>query len=437
MQRKMSDMSNFCSKILMIADEFPPQPGGRSEKLASHVKYLHRYGWKTVVLTPEPWKQSIDEHLMARVPEETIVCRTNYFFRNRFPNLRRKPSIREHLLDKLLDLVRAFQGFVRWVPYAIFAGLKLIKHQEVDVIHSMNNPVTNHLIAYVLHKLTGKPWVAEFRDPWVAYLYNARGPEVFDRILERKVIRSATRVVWYSTLQMADDYFLTTYPNQPADKFHQIPFFGYDSEEFEDIWQTRVEDLTGDMLRLSYVGSFYEGGISPDNFLKGLAKFMREYSLGEDHLRVTFAGSWGEKYSQMVTDLGLKNIVEYIGYVSRSKCLDLYQSSHILLLICTPEGEDFPSKFWDYLGARRVILGLLPLESFLAKCIIQEKLGVIAPPDNVEAISNSIMILYRKFLAGDLGIAPTQDFLNSASRASSERRFVRVLEDILEKDIAL
>jgi len=347
------------------------------------------------------------------------------------PNLRRKPAVRERLLEKIVDLARVPQGFVRWMPYAIIEGLRLIRNQGVDIVHSMNNPITNHLIGYVLHKLTGRPWLAEFRDPWVAYLYNARGPDFIDRLLEKEIVSNATSVVWYSTLQMADDYFLKAYPAQPADKFHQIPYFGYDSIEFEEIWRTKIGDLSKETLRISYVGSFYEGGITPEYFLKGLAEFLRERTLNKNQLLVTFAGSWNERYSQLVEYYGLEDFVEYIGYVSRSRCLEVYRDSHILLLIGAPGGMDFPSKFWDYLGARRVMLALVPPESRVASCIIQEKLGVVAQPVNIDAISRSIASLHASFIERKLDIRPSKGFLESASRYASEREFADALHDAL------
>ena len=421
-------------RVLMVTDEFPPQPGGRSEKMASRVKYLHQYGWSTVVLTPLPWKHLVDETLLSKMPTGLVVYRTGYFLRRLFPNLRRELAVHNESVDKWLDLLRVFRGFVRWIPYAVLGGWRLIGRYQIDVIYSMNNPVTNHLIAYILHKLTGKPWVAEFRDPWVKYLYSTRGPDSLDRVLERIVVRNATKVVWYSTLEMEDDYFNSTYPDQPSRKFLQIPYFGYEEGEFKQIRQMMVYDSSAGPMRIAYVGVFYKGGRSPEHFLRGLAGFVRARQLSGTQLQVTFAGSWGEEYSQLVSDWGLQDIVKYIGFVPRSQCLELYARSHILLLLGARDlRRNFPSKFWDYLGARRVILALVPPDSKLGQCIVRENLGIVVPPTDVEAIREGLATLYDRFTRRELGVSPSSEFLRITSRADSERRFASVLDSVVNQ----
>jgi glycosyltransferase involved in cell wall biosynthesis len=233
---------------------------------------------------------------------------------------------------------------------------------------------------------------------------------------------------------MEDDYFATAYRDEPSRKFYQIPYFGYEEEEFEDIDQIQVYASSREPLRIAYTGVFYEGGRSPEHFLDALSQFIGARQLGDDRLQMTFAGSWGKKYDELVTSLGLDDFVEYVGFVSRARCLDLCGDSHILLLLGAPEGLDrnFPSKFWDYLGARRVILGLVAPESRVAQCIIREDLGVVAHPTDVGAIRRSIAVLYDRFSEGDLGVAPSGEFLKSASRAECERRFASVLDSALK-----
>lgn len=44
-------------------------------------------------------------------------------------------------------------------------GLKMIKEFKPDVIWSTYPIATAHVIASALHRKTGIPWVADFRDP--------------------------------------------------------------------------------------------------------------------------------------------------------------------------------------------------------------------------------------------------------------------------------
>src|SRR5207249_11381352 len=62
---------------------------------------------------------------------------------------------------------------------------------------STSPPPTTHLIAVVLKALTGLPWVADFRDPWIEEgFYPLPGTLRYrvETILEQQVIRCADRV---------------------------------------------------------------------------------------------------------------------------------------------------------------------------------------------------------------------------------------------------
>jgi hypothetical protein len=52
-----------------------------------------------------------------------------------------------------------------WLPFAYSAGRKACKENKFDYISSVSYPHSAHLIAYLLKKKTGLPWVAQFYDP--------------------------------------------------------------------------------------------------------------------------------------------------------------------------------------------------------------------------------------------------------------------------------
>ena len=56
-----------------------------------------------------------------------------------------------------------------WLPFAYRAGRKACKGNKFDYISSVSYPHSAHLVAYLLKKKTGLPWVAQFYDPWVEH----------------------------------------------------------------------------------------------------------------------------------------------------------------------------------------------------------------------------------------------------------------------------
>ena len=53
---------------------------------------------------------------------------------------------------------------VGWIPAAVWRALRLIREHRPSVLYSTSLPATSHLAALIVHRLTGLPWVADFRD---------------------------------------------------------------------------------------------------------------------------------------------------------------------------------------------------------------------------------------------------------------------------------
>jgi len=94
--------------------------------------------------------------------------------------------------------------------------------------------VSAHLIALTLSRRTGLPWVADFRDPWIGNPFRQAGSAILERwdaLLERRVLRRATRVVCST-------------PTMTARLCERLPFIGgkcstilngFDPESFDGI----------------------------------------------------------------------------------------------------------------------------------------------------------------------------------------------------------
>src|SRR6185503_12411693 len=98
-------------------------------------------------------------------------------------------------------------------------------------------PATAHLIAWRLSVLLHKPWVADFRDPWIEDPPEPQAPSgaVFrsiDKWLEKKVISCCAHVT-ASTSDLRDA-LVERYPSQPRTKFSAIPN-GYDEADFAQL----------------------------------------------------------------------------------------------------------------------------------------------------------------------------------------------------------
>ena len=91
-----------------------------------------------------------------------------------------------------------------WAPFAFIAALRAARRDRPDVIYSTSAPYGSHIVAMLVSRLTGIPWVADFRDEWAANPHLADLPRPLPALAERAeraITARAARVV------VVADYF--------------------------------------------------------------------------------------------------------------------------------------------------------------------------------------------------------------------------------------
>ena len=151
------------NRALLIAFHFPPQAASSGiQRTLSFSRHLGHYGWEPMVLSAHPraYEQQNPTQL-ASVPSSLVVRRVfaldakrHLGFKGRYPGALALPD-----------------RWISWWLGAVPAGLSLIRKYRPQVIWSTFPISTAHLIALTLHKLTGIPWVADFRDPMLQPSY--------------------------------------------------------------------------------------------------------------------------------------------------------------------------------------------------------------------------------------------------------------------------
>ena len=57
---------------------------------------------------------------------------------------------------------------VAWLPDALRAGVRVVRERGIDVVLSTSPPNSTHVIAAAIARRAGVPFVADFRDSWLA-----------------------------------------------------------------------------------------------------------------------------------------------------------------------------------------------------------------------------------------------------------------------------
>jgi glycosyltransferase involved in cell wall biosynthesis len=310
--------------------------------------------------------------------------------------------------DWAVELSYVPEPYIRTFPLSVARAVKRVRETNPDVLISIVNPFHQHLIGYLASKITGKPWVAEFRDPILTHPDREGGPmRIAGAFVERLTVRNADRVVWLDGIQVPKGYFSVTYPSAPKDRLIKLPPMGFDAERFEIINPESFQNFT-----ITYAGSFYDGWIEPYGYLDGLAAFA---STEQPTLRTRFYGDWNDAYATASMRRGLNNYVSSYDFVEHDRMISILKGSDVLLYIGGIDERNrrnLPSKIWDYLGAGTPILALVD-ESFRVASFVEDNgLGIAVDPGDTQRVADAI----QSFYDGTFEYDPNQELFSKYTR---------------------
>ena len=152
-------------------------------------------------------------------------------------------------------------------------------------------------------------------------------------------------------------------------------------------------------FRITHAGSFF-GKRDPRPFLTGARRVAASTS------QARFLGDFRSSDREWADERGLGDRLELIPYAPRQAALELQRDSEALLLLIPDAGGRgkgvLSGKVFEYLAAERPILAAVPPDGAAADLIRETGAGVIAPPDDVEALKNALAELHERFANGGL-----------------------------------
>ncbi len=400
-------------KVLYITYEFPPRGGPGVQRTVKFAKYLPACGWQPVILTiDDPPTGIIDAGLLDELPSDIVINRTysleptrvvrrlrKLLGRGGGPNHGEAPQAISYtgLPPWVINVAKFFfipDEKIGWRPWAVRAGLKLIKEEGIDVILSSGPPNTAHLIGAALAKKTGKPWVADFRDPWIGNYYTKPSSPLHGRVhasLERKVVSRASAVI--SVTPSLTEELAQRYPGRRL-KFRTITN-GFDGADFSRATPAPLSRK----FWLTYTGSF-RGEITPASLLKAVRALVAERSIDKRDFGIRFVGAAEASIVEEIRRAGLDDIVEVMGYVTHGESIEYLRQTTVAFLVLggsEASKKILTGKIFEYLGSGKPILALVPPDGEAARVVNETKAGVVVAPDDISGIKEAVLKLYRDF----------------------------------------
>lgn len=413
-------------RVLLISYLFSPSAEMGAQACTQIARYLPRHGWMPVVLTvgerhAERLGPPADAGLESPVVRTGVIphplsiyrCLRSWAGRGAGEagdgeRLLRRIGAHSGLRRWILSLLTMPDISTGWILPAVVTGLRLIRRNRIEHLFSSGPPWTSHLVGLILAHLSGLPWSAHFRDPWIFPVSEmARLKPVstlsfwLERALERMVVRRADAVVC-----VTDEHpqvLARAHGHTSARKFVTIPN-GFDDAEWESLAGDGERDDTlddEDAFIVTYAGTLYNRR-TPAPLFRALKVLIDAGEIDRTSIRVDLLG-WcdvaeGYRVSQLAAECGLDGRVRLAGPLPRKATLRRMTRSDLLLLLAEGLVSQVPGKTYEYLRAGRPILAIAP-EGAVSRLLNRTGGAWVVDPADQEGLTKALRQAYAAWAA--------------------------------------
>lgn len=395
----------------MIAYHFPPVQGSSGiQRTLKFSRYLPDHGWEPIVLTVKPMAYTqVSDEQVSEIARSAVVRRVFAV------------DTARHLAigGRYLDLLALPDRWVSWWGSAVPVGLALIRKYRPELIWSTYPIATAHLIGLTLKRLTGLPWIADFRDSMTEESYppEPRRRKVY-RWIERNTVQHCSRAVF--TTPGALRMYAERYPDLPETRWRVIEN-GYDEENFCDAENGLTPEKTYGScpLKLVHSGILYPSERDPRPFFSALSELRRDDTITPDSVKIVLrATGHDDDYQEILREKRIQDIVFLEPPIPYKKALqEMLESDGLLLFQASNCNHQIPAKLYEYLRSRRPIFALTDPVGDTAQTLRDSGVDTIVRIDAKEEISRGLIRFLKRVQLGQAPIATEETIISHARRA--------------------
>lgn len=409
----------------MLAFHYPPYFGSSGIlRTLKFSKFLPENGWQCTVLTASPraYPPSEVKQKQDATPPGVSVVRSFAL----------DTAVHLSVAGRYPEWLALPDRWISWWPSALLAGLRIVRRVRPDVIWSTYPIATSHLIALGLHRLTGLPWVADFRDSMTEENYPTHPPRrrVY-RWIERKAIENAARTVFTtrSTLRM----YQQRYPAIPAEKLALIAN-GFDEENFATAPapSRAAGPVQGRPIRLLHTGVLYPHERDPTAFFAALATLRERGAINSERLEIVLRASGHDRtIAPMIEAAGIGDIVKLAPPIPYDDAIrEMVEVDGLLVFQAANSNHQIPAKVYEYMRAGRPILGITDPQGDTADVLRCAGIDSLAPLDDAQEIAARLGEFVERIRAGTAAAADPV-VTNRYSRRSQGADLAQLLEKVV------
>lgn len=415
-------------RILMISYFFPPFNSVGAVRPIKLAEFLHTKGHDVYVIAggdqpfPLGLQSNFPESKVVYCPEWSVNRPVELLLGGRSHVARQgfgggdSTSFKSRLGRLYKTFLHWPDAQLGWVRNAITSGTELLNRSKFDLIYISAPPYSGLRVASKLSKVSGVPWVAEFRDLWTDN-HNYKFP-AWRKKLEQKwevsLLSTASGLVSVSPplVQKLQRYDLPVWEIRngfdPDDEVTEVP-----------------KDFIADGLNIVFTGNFYPDHYDLECFCSGLMDYRDRGGYAHVHI----AGRNVSSILKQAKEFNLDDWFFCQPMIDRSLALAMQKHADVLLTFLWDGGNQpgiYSTKLFEYAGAGRPILAIGMPTSDVGQLLKDSLIGR-ACSSKEEVSSHLKVLLDLKKEIGELKTAPAEGF-NFTRQAQFE-----ILESELEE----
>ena len=400
-------------KVLIITYYWPPAGGPGVQRWLKFVKYLRDFNVEPVLYVPQnPHYPIQDSRLSAEVPKNIKIYRKPIrepyglagFLSGKKMQRISSGIIRtknQSIVEKTMLWIRGnlFIPDARkyWVKPSVNFLSEVLKKEGIDCIITTGPPHSVHLIGHQLKQKLGVRWLADFRDPWTSIGYHKKLKLTSTSQKKHKKLEQLV-------LQGADKIIVTSHTTKKE-------FEGITNKHIAVITNGFDSDYDGNSkldkrFTVSHIGSLLTGR-NPKNLWKVFSELIADDKNFQDNFVLQLIGVVSNDVLESIYESGLKDYTEIVGYLSHNEAVGYQQRSQVLLLAEIDSEETqgiIPGKLFEYMAAKRPILGVGPKNWEAGKIIAQTQAGETFVYEDHSRLKNVLLEWFTAFGKGNLNV---------------------------------